>query len=209
MDLFDERADQAPNILHTDGTVNDYGLLLPIPKANHYFKILLASIAWRNDEAIIFGEKIRTKRKVAWYADKPYAYTYSNSTKHALPWTAELLEIKSQVEKRTRDSFNACLLNLYHDGSEGMTWHSDEETELKKNGAIASLSLGAQRKFSFKHKKSKETVSLYLQNGSLIVMRSNTQTHWLHRLPPTKKVSTPRINLTFRTMVDGSDRNDL
>jgi len=82
-----------------------------------------------------------------------------------------------------------------------MAWHSDGERDLKPNGAIASLTLGAERKFSFKHKKSSETRSLILEHGSLLVMKNETQTHWLHRLPPTKAISTPRINLTFRTIV--------
>jgi len=92
-------------------------------------------------------------------------------------------------------------LNLYHDGDEGMAWHSDDEKTLAKNAAIASFSFGAERKFSFKHKHTKETVSLVLENGSLLVMKGATQTNWLHRLPPTKKIQEPRVNLTFRTIV--------
>ncbi|TXJ05106.1 MAG: alpha-ketoglutarate-dependent dioxygenase AlkB, partial [Acinetobacter sp.] len=98
-------------------------------------------------------------------------------------------------------TFNSCLLNLYHSGEEGMAWHSDGETDLKKNGAIASLSLGAERKFAFKHKQTKEKVELYLEHGSLLVMKDTTQSYWLHRLPPTKKVHGARMNLTFRTIV--------
>ena len=141
-----------------------------------------------------------TKRKVAWYAEQPFEYSYSNTTKVALPFTKELLALKELVEKETKETYNSCLLNLYHDGSEGMAWHSDGEKDLKKNGAIASLTFGVERKFAFKHKETKEVVSLILQHGSLLVMKDETQTHWLHRLPPTKKVHRPRINLTFRTI---------
>ena len=105
------------------------------------------------------------------------------------------------ARQKTGETFNSCLLNLYHDGREGMAWHSDGEKDLKKNGAIASLSFGAERKFSFKHKKTKDTVSQILQHGSLLVMKGTTQTSWQHRLPPSKKVHTARINLTFRTIV--------
>ena len=105
------------------------------------------------------------------------------------------------VEKETGETFNSCLLNLYHSGDEGMAWHSDGEKDLKKNGAIGSLSFGAERKFSFKHKETKETVSIQLEHGSLLVMKGATQTNWLHRLPPTKRINQPRINLTFRTIV--------
>ena len=108
--------------------------------------------------------------------------------------------LKAKVEQKTGEKYNSCLLNLYHDGSEGMAWHSDGEKDLQRNGAIASLSFGALRKFAFKHKNTKEVVSLNLKAGSLLVMKGETQQHWLHRLPPTKKVQSPRINLTFRTI---------
>ena len=201
MDLFRHAIDDPENVLPQGGVVKYYGELLGVKAADHYFDRLLSAIEWKNDEALIYGKRIVTKRKVAWYADQPFNYTYSRTTKTALAWTDDLLELRSVVEQRTGETFNSCLLNLYHDGSEGMAWHSDGEKELKKNGAIASVSFGAERKFSFKHKASKETVSLFLEHGSLLVMSGETQTHWLHRLPPSKKVSTPRINLTFRTMV--------
>ncbi|MFC3197082.1 alpha-ketoglutarate-dependent dioxygenase AlkB family protein [Parapedobacter deserti] len=190
------------NWLPYDGTVNYYGKLFSNEQADFYLKRLLETIDWRNDEAIIFGRKIITKRKVAWYGEKPYEYTYSNTTKYALPWTDELLELKTVIENETGETFNSCLLNLYHSGDEGMAWHSDGETDLKKDGAIGSLSFGAQRKFAFKHKQRKERIDLLLEHGSLLVMKGTTQTHWLHRLPPTKKISAPRVNLTFRTIVE-------
>jgi alkylated DNA repair dioxygenase AlkB len=200
MDLFRQTMTHPENLLPADGIATYYGVLLSPDSADRYFEKLLTNIDWRHDEALMFGKRIVTKRKVAWYADKPFSYTYSKVTKHALPWTSELQELKSLVEKNTGETFNSCLLNLYHNGSEGMAWHSDGEKDLKKHGAIGSLSLGAERKFAFKHKKSKETISVFLEHGSLLVMQGETQTHWQHRLPPTKKVSDPRINLTFRTI---------
>jgi alkylated DNA repair dioxygenase AlkB len=128
-------------------------------------------------------------------------YTYSNTTKRALPWTKELSDLKQIVEERTKTDFNSCLLNLYQNGEEGIAWHSDDEESLVKNSTIASLSLGAERKFSFKHKQTKETISLVLEHGSLLVMKDVTQTNWLHSLPKSKKITQPRINLTFRTIV--------
>ncbi len=202
MDLLSQLKGHATNLLHADGTVNYHGIVLPCEHANHYLASLLSDIEWRHDEAIIFGKHIITKRKVAWYAEKPFNYSYSNTTKTALPWTHELLMLKAIVEKETGETFNSCLLNLYNNGSEGMAWHSDGETDLKKNGTIASLTFGAERKFCFKHKKSKETVSLVLQHGSLLVMKGETQNYWLHRLPPTKKTNQPRVNLTFRTIIE-------
>lgn len=200
MNLLNNEIDSLKNLLPKDGIVNYYGKLLTNQEANRYFDCLLNTIEWKNDQAIIYGKLIITKRKVAWYGDTDFEYTYSNITKRALPWTTELFELKSIAEKKTGEKFNSCLLNLYHNGDEGMAWHSDAEKDLKKNGAIGSLSFGAERKFAFKHKQTKETVFLVLEHGSLLVMKDITQTNWLHRLPPTKLVTKPRINLTFRTI---------
>lgn len=201
MTLFPLVADPNKNLLPVDGIVNYYGPVLDAQHANTYLDLLLHGIEWKNDVAIMFGKRIVTKRKVAWYGDQSFPYTYSNHTKHALPWTDQLKHLKELVEQKTGESYNSCLLNLYHNGSEGMAWHSDGEKDLKKDGAIASMSFGAERKFAFKHKESRETVALHLEHGSLLVMAGTCQTHWLHRLPPTKKIHTPRINLTFRMIV--------
>ena len=199
MDLFS--SERIQNILPYDGETNYHGVILNQKQIQFYYDTLLHNINWKNDEAIIFGKKIITKRKVAWYGDKAYDYTYSKVTKKANIWTNELLELKSIIEKESGETYNSCLLNLYHSGDEGMAYHADGEKMLKKNGAIASLSLGAERKFSFKHKEHKQRIDVFLENGSLLVMKGLTQTHWLHRLPPTKKITTPRINLTFRTIL--------
>ena len=204
MQLFDFPAAPSLNLLPGDGIVHYYGKLMLVTEATTMAQALLEKIEWRNDEAVIYGKRIITKRKVAWYGDEPFSYTYSNTTKTALHWTPELLFLKNLAEKHSGETYNSCLLNLYHDGSEGMAWHSDGEKDLRKNGAIASLSFGAERKFCFKHKKSGEKIDVFLESGSLLVMKGETQTHWLHRLPPTTKVHQPRINLTFRTIVTTS-----
>lgn len=201
MELFENSIDKTKNRLPRDGTVNYYGQVFNSKEADYYFDNLLNTIEWRNDEAVFFGKKIITRRKVAWYGEKPFEYTYSNTTKYALPWTKELLELKAVIEKETGETFNSCLLNLYHSGEEGMAWHSDGEADLKKDGAIGSLTLGAERKFAFKHKQTNEKIELILEHGSLLVMKDTTQTFWLHRLPPTKRITAPRINLTFRTII--------
>lgn len=203
MNLFSAKQDEPHNLLPADGFVQYYGPVVPWAEANDYLQALLDTINWENDVAIIHGQRIVTARKIAWHADKPFAYSYSNTTKIARPWTSELLELKNLVEKHTGERFNACLLNLYHNGSEGMSWHSDAETQLKRNGAIASLSFGAERNFSLRHKSSKQKASVVLQHGSLLVMKGKTQSFWQHRLPPATMVRGPRVNLTFRMMVDG------
>lgn len=201
MDLFSGEHPENENYLPCDGTVNYYGIVFNQTDSDKYYHLLLEQIQWQNDVAVIFGKRIETKRKVAWYGEKEFEYSYSNTTKFALPWTEELLLLKERIEVLTGESYNSCLLNLYHDGSEGMAWHSDGEKDLKKDGAIASLSFGAVRKFSFKHKVTKVRIDMILDHGSLLVMKNATQTNWLHRLPLTTRVKRPRINLTFRTIV--------
>ena len=198
MDLFS--SEKIKNILPFDGVTNYHGIVLNKEQCDFYFDILMQKINWKNDEAIIFGKRIITKRKVAWYGESEYSYTYSKVTKKANLWIKELLDLKDIVEKESKETYNSCLLNLYHSGDEGMAYHSDGEKMMKKDGAIASLSLGAERKFSFKHKENKQRIDIVLERGSLLVMKQGTQTNWLHRLPPTKKVNSPRINLTFRTI---------
>ena len=199
MDSF--KQDRITNLLPKDGVVNYYRNILTHDEANRYFNLLSQNVAWENDEVVIFGRHIVARRKVAWYGDSDYLYTYSSTTKRALPWTKELSDLKQIVEERTKTDFNSCLLNLYQNGEEGIAWHSDDEESLVKDSTIASLSLGAERKFSFKHKQTKETISHVLENGSLLVMKDVTQTNWLHCLPKSKKITRPRINLTFRTIV--------
>ena len=195
-------SNEKTNLLPKDGTLNYYGSVFSSLDSTNYFDALLNTIEWKNDEIILFGKKIVTKRKVAWYGDSGIEYTYSNTTKKALSWTKELREIKLLIEEQIGSTFNSCLLNLYHSGEEGMGWHSDDEKELEKNGTIASVSFGAERKFSFKHKKDQTTFSILLENGSLLVMKDEIQLFWQHKLAPTKMVKSARINLTFRRVLD-------
>ncbi len=188
-------------IIHKDGTVLYYGPTMEINQADYYLHELLQQVEWKNDETIIFGKRIVTRRKTAWYGENNLSYTYSGVTRYTLPWLDILKQLKEIVEKVTADTYNSCLLNLYHDGNEGMSWHSDDEPDLKENGTIASLSFGAKRKFLFKHKTTGEKVDLMLDHSSLLAMKDQTQKHWLHRLPPTRLCIEKRINLTFRTII--------
>lgn len=198
MDLF--QSEKIINLLPYDGEALYYSFIMNNADAEFYFDKLFNNINWEHDEVTIFGKHHITKRKVAWYGDNSCSYTYSGTTRHALPWTKELLELKNLVEEKSGNTFNACLLNLYHNGDEGMGWHSDDEKEIISQSSIASLSFGAERKFCFKHKQTKQQASCMLQNGSLLIMRGATQIHWLHSLPKSKKITAPRINLTFRLM---------
>jgi len=189
------------NLLPYDGEVYYLKDFLPEDRLTGYFDHLFNKIDWKNDEVWLFGKKITTARKTAWYGDQGLTYTYSKVSRTALTWTGGLSELKNKIEETTGQQFNACLLNLYHNGLEGVSWHSDNEKELGKNPVIASLSLGAERNFVFKHKLTKQKVALCLASGSLLVMKGTCQHHWVHALPKSKKVTQPRINLTFRKII--------
>jgi alkylated DNA repair dioxygenase AlkB len=192
-------------LLPCDGETVYLGPVLTRAEADRSFAILRDTIAWSRDEIVLFGKRIVTAREVAWYGDPGCSYTYSGTTKEPLPWTPELNPLKALVEDRSGASFNSCLLNLYHHGGEGMAWHSDDEKEIIRHSAIASLSLGAERRFRFKHKRQPElTAEVVLEHGSLLIMSGATQVNWQHCLPKTKRVAEPRINLTFRRIASGA-----
>lgn len=192
-----------PNqILPCDGDTQYYGIIYNNHKSQQYLDYFLEQIPWKQDEAFIYGKHYVTARKVAWYGDENYAYKYSGKTRIALSWTNELLTIKAKVEQLTGARYNSCLLNLYEDGSQGMAWHHDDEKGLGQNSNIASLSFGAERRFDLRHKISREKTSINLEHGSLLVMAGKTQACWQHQLPKTTRVKQPRVNLTFRRMLD-------
>jgi alkylated DNA repair dioxygenase AlkB len=195
MDLFNT---SNQNILPFDGEVIDFGIVFSKNQSQDYLQKFLAADFWKQDELVMFGKRIVTSRKVAWFGDEDFQYCYAGVAKKAIPWSSELLSIKKIVELKTGNQFNSCLMNLYHNGNEGMGWHQDNEKELGENPAIASLSLGAARKFSFKHIKTKQKIEMVLNSGTLVLMKGATQEKWLHSLPKTKKIKLPRVNLTFR-----------
>jgi alkylated DNA repair dioxygenase AlkB len=188
------------NLLPKDGIAIYHGVVYPEMEANQLCQQLYDTMPWKPDEVLMFGKLIVTKRKVAWFADAGITYTYAGVKKSGLVWTDSLLEIKQKIESKTGAHYNACLLNLYHEGEEGMGWHKDNEVEIVEGSSIASLSLGAARKFAFKHGTTNERLDIELANGSLLEMKGAIQQNWYHSLPKTKKVKQMRINLTFRLM---------
>jgi alkylated DNA repair dioxygenase AlkB len=190
------------NLLPFDGVVEYFPSFISLASSNFYFQKLESNINWQNDVVKLFGKEITTNRKTAWYGSKSFEYTYSNKTKVAIPWNKELIEIKTLLENQYQEEFNSCLLNLYHNGNEGMAWHSDDEKTILPNSTIASLSFGAERRFLFKHKNTQQKIELNLHSGSLLLMKENTQNNWWHSLPKSAKITSTRINLTFRKMKD-------
>lgn len=191
------------NLLPRDGEVHDHGRLYAEDEATALLTQLCEAVPFRPDELVIAGKRVVTSRLVAWYGDDGAKYGYSGATKVALPFTPTLRTVKERVERAAGCTFNACLLNLYPTGQEGMSWHSDDEPALGRSPIIASLSLGAARRFDFRHKRDREKVSVTLEHGQLLVMRGVTQHHWQHALPKTAKVHSVRVNLTFRTILLG------
>ncbi|MBK8683609.1 MAG: alpha-ketoglutarate-dependent dioxygenase AlkB [Bacteroidetes bacterium] len=191
------------NILPKDGEVYYLPDFFSKQESEKLFAVLLNEIEWQQDEVMMFGKRIVTQRRMAWYGDENKQYRYSGILRTPKPWTRTLQEIQHLVNSTFQTSLNACLMNLYRNGEEGMGWHSDDEPELGKEPIIVSLSLGAQRAFDFKHKDLGNKQRIYIEDGSLLLMKGATQKHWKHALPKSKKVLNPRINLTFREIQNG------
>lgn len=138
---------------------------------------------------------------MAWFGDAKAVYTYAGISRSPLEWIPELDDLRNSIGAVCGTLFNSCLANLYHDGSEGMGWHRDNEPDLIKHGCIASVSLGAARRFDFRHRRLSTKISVLLEPGSLLVMAGEIQDHWEHQLPVARKIKEPRINLTFRTVL--------
>lgn len=189
------------NLLPRDGNLFYFKDFLSPEKSRINTDLLLEELPFKNDETIVFGKHRVMNRLTAWVGDSPFTYGYSQIKRKAVPWSINLLSLKEKVEGKTNYPFNSCLLNYYPTGEDGMGWHSDNEKELGRKPIIASLSLGAERKFSFKHIETKEKIDIQLENGSLLLMSGEIQHYWKHALPKTKKNNNPRLNLTFRTII--------
>ncbi|MCG2461202.1 alpha-ketoglutarate-dependent dioxygenase AlkB [Flavobacteriaceae bacterium F89] len=182
-----------------DSEIYYYPHFLNTDEADRYFDILRTTAPWQQDFITIYGKKHPQPRLTALFGDKPYSY--SGLTMHPEPFNSELLDIKAKIEGATQLEFNTCLLNLYRNGKDSNGWHADDETELGKNPAIASLSLGQERIFHLKHRYDKTLKhKILLEHGSLLLMQGSTQHHWLHQIPKTAKPIKERINLTFRVI---------
>jgi alkylated DNA repair dioxygenase AlkB len=168
-------------------------------EADAVLSVLRSRIDWQQEDIVIFGERRRVPRLVAWHGDPGTAYTYSGTTHEPLPWTPELRRVRHRAEELTGHRYNSVLLNLYRDGRDGMGWHADDEPELGREPVIASVSLGETRRFKLRHRRSRIAASaLDLAHGDLLLMAGVTQHHYLHAVPKTAKPVGERVNLTFR-----------
>ncbi|MDO9169741.1 MAG: alpha-ketoglutarate-dependent dioxygenase AlkB [Methylobacter sp.] len=187
-----------PNLAPFDGELYLIKQFYSLPEADLLFAKLHADLAWQEEAIFIYGKWVKVPRLICWYGDPGAWYSYSGVNHQPMPWTPALQAIREKLEQQCHCTFNSVLANLYRDGKDSMGCHADDEKQLGKNPVIASLSLGDQRLFKLRHKKSQEKLDIVLGHGDLLVMSGTLQHHWMHTLPKTKKMKMPRINLTFR-----------
>lgn len=169
--------------------------------ADEYMDSFEKNILWKQEEMVIYGNKIKFPRLTAWYGEENKPYTFSGLTLHPEIWTNELLTLKNIIEPIAETTFNSVLLNQYRDGQDSISWHSDNEKELGKNPIIASVNFGESRRFLLKHILTKEKLEFNLEHGSLLIMKGEMQHFWKHSVPKTKKDKKTRINLTYRQII--------
>ena len=204
MDLFSnlELDNKEKNITNYELPNADIKLIesfLSPNESNKAMDSLINTVQWQQDYIKMYGKQIPLPRLTAWYGDSGREYSYSGIPMKPHPWNDELLKIKNLIEAECDSKFSSVLLNLYRDGSDSVSWHQDDEKELGQNPTIASLSLGETRKIQLKHIHDENLKqALNLTNGSLLVMKGETQHFWKHQIPKTKKKIGQRLNLTFR-----------
>ncbi len=184
------------------------GQLLYFPEAfsrtdaDRLFANLIHSLDWAERSIMLFGREVMQPRLVAFYGDLGLAYRYSGTTLLASGWPDSLHEVHQRLVDLTGDDFNSVLCNLYRSGADSMGWHADNEPELGREPVIASISLGAGRRFVLKRRRDGKKYELEPAHGSLLVMSGQLQNHWVHQVPRTRKPVGARINLTFRRIVN-------
>lgn len=188
-------------ILPMDGSAVLHEQFLDASLATLAFREIHENNRWESHEIIVHGQKHREPRLSTWHADDGIRYTYSNLQRIPVEWTPMLLRLRELCEQASGATFNSVLVNLYRDGNDGVGWHADDERENGPEPVIASLSLGASRRFDFQHRFLKRVESVQLNAGDLVVMSGASQRQWVHRIAKTKRQVGPRINLTFRTVI--------
>ncbi|UCJ10337.1 alpha-ketoglutarate-dependent dioxygenase AlkB [Chitinophaga pendula] len=182
-----------------DGLLHYYPSFFPPQEADNWMQQLLNEVSWQQEHIIIYGKQVPFPRLMAWYGDAGSNYAFSGNTYSPKPWIPVLSTIQSRIEAVSHTTFNSVLLNYYRNGQDSMGWHADDEPELGRNPIIASVNLGATRRFQLRHKQDHQrTATVDLQHGSLLIMTGPLQHHWQHQVPKTKRPVPARINLTFR-----------
>ena len=206
--LFDApQLDEAPRVIvERDGVVTYDPYFVDPWAGDELFQQLRAETPWKQEYLRMYGREIAFPRLTAWYGDRGASYSYSGIHNEPLAWSGALRTLRDQLRTRLGVRFNSVLLNLYRSGRDSLSWHADDEPELGEEPIIASVSLGATRRFLLKHVATGEVIEISLEHGSLLVMSGSTQGHWKHQVPKEAKVFSERINLTFRVI--DARRND-
>jgi alkylated DNA repair dioxygenase AlkB len=190
------------NLLPFQGESRLYPDFFSQKLADIYFRKLQDSLDWKQEPIRMFGKMVMQPRLTALYGDPDRPYGYSGIAMNALDWTSELRGMKERLQEFSGIEFTHVLCNYYRDGQDSMGWHRDNEAVLGKNPSIASITFGATRLFQVRHYETKShKIDIPLTHGSLLMMSGESQNHWEHQIPKTKKVFGPRINLTFRKLV--------
>jgi len=190
---------------HTIGLANDSLVYVPDfieeADADALFKVLCDETPWAQERIRVYGEEYDLPRLTAWFGDRGASYTYSGIRQEPNSWTPTLLKIRNLIEAFTDSRFNSVLLNQYRDGRDRVGWHADDEPELGSLPVIASVSLGASRRFKVRQKSNlTKAIALDLNHGSLVLMQGNMQQLCEHEVPRTAKSVKPRVNLTYRNI---------
>jgi alkylated DNA repair dioxygenase AlkB len=188
-----------------DADVTFYPAFFPREVSDAYLDELLRATDWRQEQVKLFGKRIDQPRLTAWYGDAGMSYTYSGITLAPVPWTETLLAIKGAIEAESDTRFNSVLLNLYRDERDSVSWHSDDDGGLGRTPVIGSVSFGAPRLFQLRHKQDRSLrAAVELTHGCFLLMAGTTQQFWQHQVPKCKDPREPRINLTFRVILDAA-----
>ena len=198
--LFPDLEENPTELLHGSSSALLHRGTLSAAESDHFLQVLLDEVPWQQRSVRLFGNEVPQPRLVAWYGDPGKRYAYSGVELEPLPWSEAILALRERCERVAGRAFNSVLLNLYRDGDDSVAWHSDDEPELGEQPVIASLSLGAERRFDLRHRETGQTIRTRLPVGSLVVMSGDCQRDWSHQIAKTKKVRRPRINLTFRSV---------
>ena len=196
MTLFDSGNLEPRELLPGDGSMVYHRGFYSLMDSDVLMAELLREVPWEARPITIFGRTVMQPRLACWFGD--VSYSYSGITLEPRPWSTRLAGVKANVEEFTGHQFNSVLANLYRNGNDSMGWHADDEPELGVEPCIASVSLGQTRKFRIRHRETKETVTIDLEPGSLVVMSGLSQKCWIHEVPKARRITEPRINLTFR-----------
>jgi alkylated DNA repair dioxygenase AlkB len=199
-DLFNSIPEPGETIIINNGEYRYFPNFFKKPQSDSYLGAFKEKIQWRQESMNMYGKELKFPRLTSWYGDQDKPYTFSGITLKPNRWNDELLEIKEAIEPIAGVEFNSVLLNLYRDGNDSISWHTDAEKELGTNPVIASANFGVQRTFQLRHMQTKERINIELSHGSLLIMQGELQHYWQHQVPKRKNIQGPRVNLTFRVI---------